>query len=262
MNYINPEIRKSYVNCVMEKVAGQEYHLKNENLDMRLFSLKKPLLVGGKGFLDLNSKTTFYYSLTNLKAEGIIKIKDKWIEVSGKSWMDHQWANSAYSKDRWDWFSIQLENDTEIVCCVYDNRKKKTYFADISYPDNRQEHYRDLQIIPAQTSWKSARSKAVYPLMWNIRIPAKNIDLRLTARIKNQEMLFGSINYWEGPLEVHGYFGKKKVRGVGFMELVGYPSRYNAIEYFREETMGMVNWFAHGIKKRLSVLVGNRKKRK
>ncbi len=260
INYINPEIRKSYTNCVIEKIGEDEYHVKNENADLKLVSTKKPLLEGGKGFLDLNSKTTYYYSLTNLKTEGQIKIKNRWINVTGKSWMDHQWANTGYSRDKWDWFSIQLDDNTEIVCCAYDDGKKKTYFADISYPDGRQEHYQSVEIIPAKIQWKSLKSKAVYPLAWGIRLPAKSIDLNITARIENQEMLFGSINYWEGPLTVCGYFGTKKVKGVGFMELVGYPSQYNAMKYFREETRGIVNWFATGIKNKLSVLVGSSKR--
>ena len=72
LNYINPEIRKSYTNCVIEKISGKDYHLKNEDIDLKLVSTKKPLLEGGNGFLDLHSKTTYYYSLTNLKTEGVI----------------------------------------------------------------------------------------------------------------------------------------------------------------------------------------------
>lgn len=62
-------------------------------------------------------------------------------------------------------------------------------------------------------------------MSWKIIIPERDIDLILSARINNQELLFGSINYWEGPLKVNGLFGNKKVVGVGFMELVGYPSQ-------------------------------------
>ncbi len=151
-----------------------------------LTSVKKPLLEGGKGFLDLHSKTTYYYSLTNLRTEGRIKIKNKWIDVTGKSWMDHQWADASYSKDKWDWFSVQLDNDTEIVCCAYDDGKTKTYFADVSYADSSQEHYEEIEIIPLEKYWTSPKSKAVYPLSWSINIPAKNIKLNLTTRIDNE----------------------------------------------------------------------------
>ncbi len=43
----------------------------------------------------------------------------------------------------------------------------------------------------------------------------------------DQEMIYGPINYWEGPVKAKGAIGKKKIKGIGFMELVGYPSNYN-----------------------------------
>ncbi|MDD5726346.1 MAG: lipocalin-like domain-containing protein [Patescibacteria group bacterium] len=235
INYLNPELKNSYINCAIEKTGKATYHIKNEYLDLEMSLSKKPLLEGGKGFLKLNSKASYYYSLTNLKTEGRIKIKDKWIDVAGKSWMDHQWADVSHSKYTWDWFSIQLEDDTEIVCYKYDDGKVKIYSADISYPNNKQENHKKIEIVPFGRSWTSPKSQAVYPLEWNIKIPAKNINLNLKAKIKNQEMLFGAINYWEGPLHVEGIFDGKKSKGVGFMELVGYPSQYSNAKYIRDE---------------------------
>ncbi len=260
INYINPEIKNSYTNCVIAKTDESTYHLKNESLDLKLVSAKAPLLLGGDGFLDLGPKTTYYYSLTNLKTQGRIKIKNQWLEVTGKSWMDHQWADTSYSKDRWDWFSLQLDDDTEIVCFMYDNGRTKTYLADISYPDNRQEHYREVEIIPLEKRWLSPKGKAVYPLAWKIKIPAKNLELSLTAEIDNQEMLFGSINYWEGPLSVSGRLGKREVNGVGFMELVGYPSDYSNVKYIRDEIRKTVGGLILSSKVKARNLIGNFRK--
>ena len=260
INYINPTVRNSYTNCVIEKIDESNYQVKNEDIDLKLTSTKEPLLEGGSGFLDLHSKTTYYYSLTNLKTEGRIKVKNKWINVTGKSWMDHQWADASYSKDKWDWFSVQLDNDVEIVCCVYDDGKVKTYFADISYADGSQEHYQEIEIIPLEKRWVSPKSKAVYPLAWKIKIPAKNVELNLTAKIENQEMLFGPINYWEGPLRVEGLFENKKVNGVGFMELVGYPSQYSNVKYLKDEISKTSNWFFSVAKNKTTALVNNIKK--
>ena len=261
INYLNPEIKNGYTNCVIEKTGESTYHLKNEDIDLKLTSIKKLLLEGGKGYLDLHSKTTYYYSLTNLKTEGRIKIKNKWIDVTGKSWMDHQWADASYCKDRWDWFSVQLDDDTEMVCCVYDDGKVKTYFADISYSDNRQEHYKEIEIIPSNQQWVSPKSKATYPLSWKIKIPAKNIDLNLMAKIENQEMLFGSINYWEGPLRVEGSFDGEKITGVDFMELVGYPSQYTNVKYLNDEIGKTVSRFFSIAKNKAFDLTGSLKKR-
>ena len=260
VNYINPTIERNYINCVIEKIGESTYHIKNEDVDLKMVSTKKILLEGGNGFLNLNSKTTYYYSLTNLKTEGRIKIKNKWLDVKGKSWMDHQWADASYSEDVWDWFSVQLDNNTEMVCCRYDDGKSKTYFADISYANNVQEHYKKIEIIPLEKRWTSPKSKAVYPLVWKIKIPEKNIELSLTAKIDNQEILFGSINYWEGPLMVNGLFGDKKVNGVGFMELVGYPSQYNNVKYIRDEIGKTAKWVMSIAKNKALTLTGRAKK--
>jgi len=261
INYLNPEVKNGYINCVIEKIDELKYHIKNEDIDLTLTSIKKPILEGGKGYIDLHSKTTYYYSLTNFKTEGRIKIKDKWIDVTGKSWMDHQWADAEYSLDRWDWFSVQLDNNTEMVCGLYDDGKVKTYFADISYADNRQEHYQEVEIIPLNERWTSPKSKAVYPLAWKIKIPERNIELNLTAKVDNQEMLFGSINYWEGPLQVEGNFGEEKVKGVGFMELVGYPSQYTNVKYLSDEIGRTASRFFSIAKNKASDLTGSFKKR-
>jgi predicted secreted hydrolase len=249
INYINPTVRNSYINCVIEKIDESLYHIKNEDIDLNLFSTKNPLLEGGRGFLDFGVTSTYYYSLTNLKTEGRIKIKNKWINVSGKSWMDHQWADTSYSRNKWDWFSIQLDNNIEIICCIYDGGTKIA-FADISYADNRQENYNKVEIISLEKSWTSLESKATYPLAWKIKIPEKNIDLNLVAKVENQEMLFGSINYWEGPLSVEGSFDGKKVKGIGFMELVGYPSQYSNVKYARDEIKKTASGIFSVVKKR------------
>ena len=246
VNYANPEIGKDYINCVIEKIEENKFHIRNEDLDLELITTKEPLLESGKGFVDVGSKTSYYYSLTNLKTTGKIKINGEWLDVSGKSWMDHQWTNMPYNKDRWDWFSVQLENETELVCFMYDNGKTKKYFADISYPDGRQEHFDQVEIVPTNISeknWVSPKSKAVYPLEWTIGIPAKEIVLKIKARVPNQEMLFGSINYWEGSLSVTGSFAGQSVKGVGFMELVGYPSEYSNVKFIKDEIEKVIGKF-------------------
>ena len=263
INYINPTIRSGYSNCVIEKTAESSYHIKNEDIDLHMTRTKPPLLIGGKGFIDLHSNTTYYYSLTNLKTEGKIKINNEWIPVTGKSWMDHQWADAEYTKakNKWDWFSVQLNDDTEIVCFMYDAGEKKKYSADISYPDGTQEHVEEIEIIPQEAKWTSPKSTAVYPLSWKIKIPAKNTELNLTSKIENQEMLFGSINYWEGPLFAEGIFENKKAKGEGFMELVGYPSKYGNAEYIKDEMTETAKWLFSGAKTKTSSLIKKMGKR-
>jgi len=107
-----------YGDCLIKKTGKNKYRIKNENIDLRMTSMKPPMFGGGIGFLRFfGPESTYYYSLSNLKTEGTVTIDDKKIRVSGKSWTDHQWANSTYDRARWKWtwFSIQLDNNTDIV---------------------------------------------------------------------------------------------------------------------------------------------------
>jgi predicted secreted hydrolase len=249
INYLNPVLKNGYINCIIEKLNEKTYHIKNEEIELYFTSQKKPLLEGGEGFIDFDASTTYYYSLTNLQTTGKIKIKDEWIEVSGKSWMDHQWAQKLSEKNEWDWFSIQLENNVEIVCFRYGNEKVRVCSADISYPNGKQKNFKNIEITPKKETWKSPVTKAVYPTSWQIKIPEEGIDLHLKARVKNQEMLFGAMSYWEGPSEINGMFENKKIRGRGFMELVGYPSQYNNVKYIRDEIKKTASRFLANVKK-------------
>lgn len=240
INYTSPFL-KGYTNYIIEKLEKSKYHIKTKYIDLIMNSTKKPLLEGGKGFVDLKPEKTYYYSLTNLQTKGRIKIKNKWIEVTGKSWMDHQWANVSYSKNKWSWFSIQLRNNMEIVCFEYDNGNNKTCLASISYPNNKQKHFSEVEFKPLEKKWRSEKTGIIYPLSWEIKIPKERIALKVESLINNQEINFGTINYWEGALNVTGKIDKKKIKGEGFMELVGYPSNYTKINFLKNSLKEQLN---------------------
>ena len=52
--------------------------------------------------------------------------------------------------------------------------------------------------------------------------------------MQNQEVLFGNINYWEGPTKISGTINSKKVKGFGFMELVGFPKNKSLIKIYNQ----------------------------
>jgi len=223
INYKNNFILKGKTERAIEKISESKYHIKTDNLDLTMTSMKKPLLENETGYVKLKEKGTYYYTLTNLKTEGTIKINGKNIKVKGKSWMDHQWADVIYNpKTRWTWFSIQLDSNIELVCFEYLDGNFKKYIATISYEDGRQASADDMVLTPTGIAWQSPVTKTRYPLSWKIDIPSKNISIEVKPLFKNQEMLFGQINYWEGALTIKGTIDDKKVKGVGFLELAGY----------------------------------------
>jgi len=205
------------------------FHVKTDRIDLILESKKQPMLEGGKGFVTVCNRESFYYSLTGLMASGTIRVGKKWIPVTGKSWMDHQWANTPYTKDRWTWFSIQLDDGTDIMCVEYSDGKRRDYVIDVLGARGKAADYRRATFTAGRSPWKSKKTGVAYPLAWTISVPGKKLRLKTSALVPDGEMIFGAINYWEGPIAVTGTMGRKKVKGVGFMELAGYPSDYGMV---------------------------------
>ncbi len=131
-NYIDPvSVVGGFVAHEMAEIALGKFHIKTETLDLVMESRRPPMLEGGRGFITVRGRESFYYSLTDLKTSGMVRVGDKWISVSGRSWMDHQWADTAYAKDKWTWFSIQLDDGTDIMGVEYSDGKGKDYLVDI-----------------------------------------------------------------------------------------------------------------------------------
>lgn len=235
INYINPFIVSGYSNNEIAQTALHDFHIKTENLDLQLTCKKAPLLEGGDGYISVCGRESYYYSLTDLEATGQIRTDGDWIDIKGKVWMDHQWADVAYAKDRWTWFSIQLNDGTDMMCVEYDDGKQKDYLVDIINASGQMQHYKNIKFTPGKEIWHSKKTKAAYPMSWEIEIPEAEIKITTQSIMSDQEMIYGNINYWEGPLKVYGTIKNKKVDGIGFMELVGFPSKYNYLMLWGKE---------------------------
>jgi len=130
--------------------------------------------------------------------------------------MDHEWFTEQLAPDQvgWDWFSIQLEDHTELM--LFELRRKDRSidpyssgtFIDVRGVARHLTHS-DFTLQPL-SYWHK------YPVAWRLRVPSLNIDLTSRAVIPDQE-LRGSTNYWEGAVD---YSGTRK--GVGYLEMTGY----------------------------------------
>ena len=58
INYTDSLIFKGYINKAIEETKKFSYHIKTDNLDLNLTSVKKPLLEGGTGCIKFGSKST------------------------------------------------------------------------------------------------------------------------------------------------------------------------------------------------------------
>ena len=113
------------------------------------------------------------------------------------------------------------------MCVEYDTTKGTDILINTIDARGVQAQYKNAIFARGADVWKSGKTKAEYPMSWEINIPEAKISLSASSSMDDQEMIFGQINYWEGPMNVTAKIDGAEVKGKGYMELVGYPSDYN-----------------------------------
>jgi hypothetical protein len=81
--------------------------------------------------------------------------------------------------------------------------------------------------------------------------------LEIKAPVENQEIIFGSMNYWEGPIKVSGTINNKKVKGIGFMELVGRKMKKTNLQIYHHQLKKEAAFYINFAKKELKTLWKN-----
>lgn len=206
----------------------------DDALDLML-TTRKPPAVHGEDGISVKAEgigyASHYYSMTRLTVTGQVTVKDKREACTGIAWMDHEFGSSSLRETQqgWDWFSIQLDNETELM--IYIIRKRDgsadvTSSGSVILEDGRVMHLqRNAFRVTPLRKWKSSKSGATYPMGWRIDIPSFDIALELREELQAQELVTrGStqVTYWEGAVSVTGRFGANSVSGVGYVELTGY----------------------------------------
>jgi predicted secreted hydrolase len=206
-------------------------------LSLRLTSLKAPVLHGENGLSrkgEGEGRASYYYSLTRMKTEGELTIDGKSEKVRGLTWMDHEFGSNQLREDQvgWDWFSLQLDNQTELM--LYVIRKKDGSFDPYSSgtlvkSDGTTRHLKleDFQIEILER-WRSAKSGGNYPMKWKVTIPGERIELEIVPEFADQELITNRstrVTYWEGAVRINGVAWQKPVAGDGYVELTGYVGK-------------------------------------
>ncbi len=206
-------------------------------IELILTPEKNPVVHGQNGIsqkAEGEGYASHYYSISRLKTEGKISLRGKEFPVQGISWMDHEFGSNQLRDYQvgWDWFSIQLNNQFELMFYQIRHRDGKIdpySSGTIIFPDG---DYRPLSLkefqIEALEKWKSQKSGATYPSKWSVRVPDHRIELTLTPTVKDQELITTEstrVTYWEGGVKVEGKYGNDPAKGMGYVELTGYVKR-------------------------------------
>lgn len=196
---------------------------------------RKGVVIHGKDGVSVKAAgvgyASHYYSMTRLEVEGSVTSRGTKQRCRGIAWMDHEFSSSALREHQagWNWFAIQLDNEAELM--LYQIRKRD------GTPDENSSgtfvaaggetvHLAsgDFSVQPLGR-WRSARSGATYPMGWLVRVPRLGLELRLSERLKDQELITSEstqVTYWEGAVTIEGTLGSQRVRGLGYVEMSGY----------------------------------------
>jgi len=202
---------------------------------LKLHSERPPVIHGENGLsqkAEGPERASHYISLTRLATSGSIELAGKRFEVSGTSWMDHEFFTHQLDSDQtgWDWLSLQLADHTELM--LFHIRRKDGSIDPYSagtYVDaaGKTVHLQrsDFTLQAAGETWTSPDTHAVYPVHWIITIPKLGLALEAKTPLESQELTGKTKlapNYWEGAIVLTGTRKGEPLGGVGYLELTGY----------------------------------------
>jgi predicted secreted hydrolase len=204
-------------------------------LHFALHPEKTPVIHGENGVsqkAEGPGHASHYISLTRLATSGVIDLGSKKFDVSGTSWMDHEFFTHQLDSNQagWDWLSLQLEDHTELM--VFDLRRKDgsidPYSAGTYVDANGKTTHllsSDFKLEPVGEKWTSPLTGAAYPIHWKIAIPKLGLELEAKTPLASQELTGNpklSPNYWEGAMVLTGYRNAQPLNGAGYLEMTGY----------------------------------------
>ena len=221
------------------ELAGNRQHKlkalsKDAGIDLVLDEGKPIVIHGINGINQKGAQpgnASHYYSLTRMPTKGTIAVDGETFQVTGETWMDHEFSTSFLEPEQrgWDWLSIQLSDNREIMLYVmrradgkYDPRSSGTLVD----ANGKSIHLtdKDFTLTPGRATFTS-KNGAVYPVEWTVTIPSHNVRLQITTPLKDQELSLEQstgIAYWEGMIDVTGQAGSQVVGGAGYLEMTGY----------------------------------------
>jgi predicted secreted hydrolase len=200
------------------------------SLDLKITPAKPLVLQGEDGYDPKgpeDGNASYYLAFTRMDTEGVITKDGQKYNVEGYSWMDHEWSTSALGEEQegWDWFSIQLSNNYEIMYYQLrnsDGSVSQFTNGSIIDPDGNKTNFKPGDVtLEVLDTWKSPHSNAEYPSQWTLTIPGNGIELQLSTVFSDQEMDV-SVRYYEGVLKIDGIMNGEVITGNGFIEMTGY----------------------------------------
>jgi predicted secreted hydrolase len=192
----------------------------------------KPWIIHGENGVSQKAhgdgRASHYYSGTRLHTSGSLTLEGRELTVTGTSWFDQEWATNQLTSEQvgWNWFAIQLSDGSELMLYqmrLRDGKIDPNSSGTIVAQDGQTRHLRrdDYTLTPTRW-WTSGATKARYPVAWQLRVSALELEVEITTPLDRQELELPPIAYWEGMIDLRGTRAGQPIAGEGYMELTGY----------------------------------------
>jgi predicted secreted hydrolase len=202
------------------------------------------LLQGDAGFSRKGpdeSQASHYYSEPQLRVQAQLSQGTSNLTLSGRAWLDHEWADSLMHPDAvgWDWIGINLDDGSALTAYQLRRKDGSVLWAGGSFRPAarggaaatavappiapsvaRAFKPEDVRFEPGRR-WRSPSTQANYPVTWTITCPAGRFTVRsvLDAQELDARSSTGTV-YWEGLAALHDAGGERV--GWGYLEMTGY----------------------------------------
>lgn len=212
----------SYMRRSSDHELIYDIHYASENLtvDLVLKSEKEPLMVNRSGVIKEGALgNSWYYSLTRLNANGILKIEDSVQAIEGLAWIDRQWGSwEEMGIGSWIWLSLQLSNNCEILLTeIYPPFFRLVSSKVLSIKMNEgQDLFLPDFTVHTVSKWTSPETGQTYGSRWQVESPG-TLSLTVDVDFEDQEIHGG---LWQGSCAVRGSFRGTVVTGVGYAEQI------------------------------------------
>lgn len=196
--------------------------------DLALRATRPPVLHDGGLVTFGPAGDSYYYSRTRMEVTGTIDDHGERVPVRGLAWFDKQWGNFLVMGGGWDWFSLQLDDGSDLMLNLIRDPAGITRLAYGTYvaPDGSYRHLTADQFeLSPLGQWTSPRTGITYPQRWRAVVRDPALTLTVTPVLADQELdtrRTTSLVYWEGAQDVVGTLGDAPIGGQGYVELVGY----------------------------------------
>ncbi len=198
-----------------------------------LLSPAAPLLQGDAGFSRKGPEerqASHYYSLPQLEARLTLGLGGRTSALAGRAWLDHEWSDELLHPEAvgWDWIGMNLLDGSALTAFRLRRADGSALWAGGSFraagPGAAPRSFGadEVRFEPGRV-WRSAATRATYPMTWQVQTPAGRHAVRalLDAQELGSRGSTGAV-YWEGLAELLDEAGRRV--GLGYLEMTGYAA--------------------------------------